>query len=178
MGQTGAGEYGQLLAANQSVKTVNGGNTGLDKLCGVGAGGRVHRQTVDVQMRLGKYVGAAVYGLTHTVKDSTEHILAHGKLQRVTEEANLGLRKVDALCGLEKLNDCLVALDLKHLAAANLAVGKLYLGQLIVGNALDMVYYHKRACDLSYGFILFNHASSPPAMTSSISFFISAAISS
>ena len=96
----------------------------------------------------------------------------------MAKEANLGLCKVDALCGLEKLNDCLVALDLKHLAAADISVGQFDLGQLIISDAFDLIDDHQRACDLSYSLILFNHASSPPAMTSSISFFISASISS
>ena len=39
VGQAGAGEDRQLLAADQGVQTVDGGNTGLDKLGGVGAGG-------------------------------------------------------------------------------------------------------------------------------------------
>ena len=96
----------------------------------------------------------------------------------MAKEANLGLRKVDALRGLKQLDDSLVALDLKHLAAADISVGQFDLGQLIISDAFDLIDDHQRACDLSYSLILFNHASSPPAMTSSISFFISASISS
>ena len=129
-------------------------------------------------MRLGKNVGAAVDGLTHAVEDAAEHILGNRQLQRMAKKANLGLRKVDALRGLKQLDDSLVALDLKHLAAADISVGQFDLGQLIISDAFDLIDDHQRACDLSYSLILFNHASSPPAMTSSISFFISAAISS
>jgi hypothetical protein len=34
MGQAGAGEYRQLLAADQGVQAVDGGNAGLDELGG------------------------------------------------------------------------------------------------------------------------------------------------
>ena len=178
MGQTGAGEDGQLLAADQGVQAVDGGNAGLDKLCGIGPGCRVHGQAVDIQVRVGNDSGAAVDGLAHAVEDAAQHILGNGQLLGVAQEADLGLGQVDALGGLEQLNNSLVAFHLKHLAAADLAVGELDLAQLVVGDAFHMLDHHQRAGDLSYCLILFNHASSPPAMTSSISFFIWAAIAS
>ena len=178
VGQTGAGEDRQLLAADQGVQAVDGAHAGLDELGGVGAGGGVHGQAVDVHVRLGQDGGAAVDGLAHAVEDAAEHVLGHGQLLRVAQEADLGLGQVDALRGLEQLHDRLVALDLQHLAAAGLAVGQLDLAQLVVGDALDVLHDHQRAGDLSYGFILFDHASSPPAMTSSISRFICASMAS
>ena len=69
---------------------------------------------------------------------------------------------VDALGGLEELYDRTVALDLQHLAAPGLSVGQLDLGQLVVGDALDMLDNHQGAGDLFDGFILTDHCSSPP----------------
>ena len=112
------------------------------------------------------------------VEHAAEHVLRHGELLRMAEEAHLRLGKVYALRGLEKLNDGLAALDLEHLAAADLTVGQFKLAQLVIGDALNVVNHHKGAGNLSYCFILFDHASSPPAMTASISAFISAAIAS
>ena len=42
----------------------------------------------------------------------------------------------------------------------------------VEGVTYDELNNPQRAGDFSYSFILFNHSSSPPAMTSSISFFI------
>ena len=173
MRQAGTGEYGQLLAADQSVQSVNGGYAGLDELGGVGAGGGVHRQAVDVHVRLGKYRRAAVYGLTHAVENTSEHVLADSKLLRMAEEADLRLGKVYALRRFEQLYDSLVAFDLEDFAAADFAVGELKLAQLVVSDAFNILDHHQRAGDLSYSLILFDHASSPPAITASISAFIS-----
>ena len=92
----------------------------------------------------------------------------------MAQETDLGLGEVDALSGFKQLDDSLVALDLEDLAAALFAAGKLYLGQLVVGYAVDVLDDHQGAGDLSYGLILFNHASSPPSTTAPISCFISA----
>ena len=178
VGQTRAGEDRQLLAADQGVQTVDRGNAGLDEFGGVGAGRRVHRQAVDVHVRVRQDLRAAVDGQAHAVEDAAEHVLADGELLRVSEEADLGLGQVDALRALEQLHDGLVALDLQHLAAADLAVGEFELAQLVVGDALDAVHDHQRAGDLFDGFIFLDHASSPPAITASISCFICASIAS
>ena len=148
------------------------------ELRGVGAGGGVHGQAVDVHVGVGQDGGAAVDGQAHAVEDAAEHVLADGELLRVAEEADLGLGQVDALRGLEQLDDGLVALDLQHLAAADLAVGELQLAQLVVGDALDVLHDHQGACDLSNGFIFLDHSSSPPATASAICCFISAIMAS
>ena len=176
MRQAGRREDRQLLAADKGVQAVDGGNTGLDKLCRVGAGCRVHRQAVDVAVLFGEDRRAAVDGLAHAVKDAAEHILAHTQLQRVAEEADLRLRKVDALGALKELHDRRIILNLENLAAADFTVRELDLGQLVVGHAFDVLDDHQRAGDLLDCFILFNHCSSPPAIISLICAVISAAI--
>ena len=77
---------------------------------GVSACGGVHGKTVDVAVLLGDDGRASVDRLAHAVEDTAEHILAHAKLKRMTEEADLALGKVDALRRLEELHDRAVAL--------------------------------------------------------------------
>ena len=91
-------------------------------------------------------------GSTHAVEYAAEHILGNRKLQRMAEKSDLSLRKVNALSrAFKQLNDRSVALDLEDLAAANLAVGKLDLAQLVICDALDLLDDHQRICYLSYG---------------------------
>ena len=162
VGQTGAGEDGQLLAADQRVQTVDGGNAGLNKLVGIVAGGGVHGQTVDVAVLLGQDLGAAVDGLAHAVEHAAQHIAADGQLKGMAEEADLGLGQVDAGGGGEQLDNGLVAVDLQHLGAADGAVGQLHLGQLVIGDALDMIDHHQRGGDLLDRAVFFNHQSTSP----------------
>ena len=169
VGQSGAGEDGQLLAADEGVQSVNGGNAGLDELGGVSAGGGVHGKTVDVAVLLGDDGRAFVDRLAHAVEDTAEHILAHAELERMAEEADLALGKVDALRRLEELHDRAVALNFEHLAAPDAAVRQLDLRQLVVGDAIDVLHDHQRAGDLLNCLIFADHCSSPPRTTSSIS---------
>ena len=104
-------------------------------------------------MCLGKNVRTAVNGLAHAIENAPEHILGNGKLKGVTQKANLALLEVDAGGGFKKLNNSGIAVYLKHLAAACLAVGKLYFRQLVVGYALDLLDHHKRAGNLTNSFI-------------------------
>ena len=112
---------------------------GLNELCRVGAGCRVHRQTVDVAVLLGEDRRAAVNGLAHTVEDAAEHILAHAQLQRVAEKTHLRLREVDALRALEELHDRMIVLDLEDFAAADFTVRELDLGQVTPSTFLTII---------------------------------------
>ena len=96
----------------------------------------------------------------------------------MAQEAGLGLGQVDALGRLKQLNNRPVALYFKNLAATDFAAGQLDLAQLVIGDAFHMLNHHQRAGDLFYGLILFNHASSPPAITFAISSFICASMAS
>ena len=176
MRQAGSREDRQLLAADEGVQAVDGGHAGLNELCRVGAGRRVHRQTVDVAVLLGEDRRTAVDGLAHAVEDAAEHILAHAQLQRVAEKAHLRLREVDALRALEELHDRMIVLDFEDFAAADFTVRELDLGQLVVGHAFDILDDHQRAGDLLDGLVFSNHCSSPPAIISLICAVISAAI--
>ena len=116
--------------------------------------------------------GTAVDGVAHAVEDTAQHVAGDGELLRMAEEADLRRGQVDALGGLKELDHRAVALDLEDLAAADFTVGELDLAQFVVGDALDVLDDHQRARDFFYCLIFFNHASSPPAVTSSISAFI------
>ena len=175
VGQAGAGEDGQLLAADQGVQAVDGGNAGLDELVGVVTGGGVHGQAVDVPVLLGQDVGAAVDGLAHAVEDTAKHIAGNAQLQGVAQEADLGVGQVDAGGGLKELDHGGVAVDLQHLAPADGTVVQLHLHQLVIGDAFHLTDHHQRADDLLYGTVFTDHASSPPlAAISAISVSISA----
>ena len=176
--QAGAGEYGQLLAADQGVQAVDSGDAGLYKLGGVSAGSGVHRQAVYVAVGVGQYLGAAVDGLAHAVEYAAEHVLADAQLQRVAEEAHLGLREVDALRRLEQLHNGGVAVDLEDLAAADFTAGQLQLAELVVGDALDLLYDHQRVGDLGYSLVFAYHSSSPLSAISAASAFISSIMAS
>ena len=162
VGQAGAGEDGQLLAADQGVQSVDGRDARLDKLVGVVPGGGVHGQAVDVPILVGQNGGAAVDGLTHAVEHPAQHVAGHGQLQGVAQKSDLGLGQVDAGGGLEQLDHGGVAVDLQHLAAADGAVGQLDLGQLVIGDALHPVHHHQGAGDLSDGLVFTNHSASSP----------------
>ena len=96
----------------------------------------------------------------------------------MAQEADAGVLQVDAGAGLKELDHGVVAVDLQHLAAADVTVGQLDFAQLIVSDALHLAHHHQRAVDLLYGFILADHASaSPLSATASISRSIWAAIS-
>ena len=177
VGQTGAGEDGKLLATDQSVQTIDGGNAGLDELCGIGTGCRVHGQAVDIHVCIGQDLGTAVDGGAHAVEDTAEHILGNCELQRMSQEADLGLGQVDALCGLKQLYDCLVTFNFQYFAAADFAVGKFQFSKFVIGNAADVIYDHQRAGDFFYSFILFNHSSALSSTTFSICSFILMSIS-
>ena len=173
MGQTGAGEDGKLLAADQGVQTVDGGDAGLDELVGVVTGSGIHGQAVDIPVLLRQNVRTAVDGLAHAVEDAAQHVAGDAQLQGVPQEADLGVGQVDTGGGLEELDHGGVAIDLQHLAPAGGAIMELHLHQLVIGDAFHLTDHHQRADDLLYGTVFTDHASSPPlAAISAISFSI------
>ena len=177
MGQAGAGEDRQLLSAHQGVQSVNGADASLDELVGIVPGRRVHRQSVDVPVLLRQDVGAAVNGPTHAVEYPPQHVGGHTQLQGVSQEADLGIRQVDAGCGFKELDHSGISVDLQHLAAADGAVLQLHLYQLVIGDVLHHADHHQRADNLLHGSVFSDHTCSPPwAVTVSISWAISASI--
>ena len=80
VGQTRAGEDGQLLTTYQRIQTIDGGNARLNELRGVLSCGGVDGGAVDVHRLFGKQGRAAVNGRTHAAEYATKHSLAHGQL--------------------------------------------------------------------------------------------------
>ncbi|MPN29482.1 hypothetical protein SDC9_176935 [bioreactor metagenome] len=142
VGQARTGEDGQFLSADQGIQSVDGGDTRLDKFVGVVAGGGVHRQAVDITVFCRQNLGTAVDGMAHAVENTAEHIARNSQLQGMPQEANLGFSQIDAGGGLKELNNSVVAVYFKHLAAADAAVGKLDLAQLVVGDTFHLVNNH------------------------------------
>ena len=127
MGQAGAGEDGQLLAAHQGIQAVDGGDARLDELVGVVPGGGVHGQAVDVPVLLGQDLRAAVDGLAHAVEHPAQHVAGHAQLEGWPRKRTLDSARLMPAEGLKELNHGVVAVDLQHLAAARGAVGQLNL---------------------------------------------------
>ncbi len=158
--QAGAGKNGQLLAADQGVQTVDGGDTGLDKLIGIVTGGGVDGLAIDVQALFRQDGRAAVDGLAHAVEHAAQHIAGHAQLQGMAQKADAGLLQVDAGGAFKQLDHGLVAVDLQHLAAPDGAVGQLDLCKLVVRDAADLFHDHQRAGNFVDGFVFF-HRTSP-----------------
>ena len=158
MGQTGAGEDGQLLTANQSVQSVNGRNAGLNELGGVVPGCGVHGQTVDVHIGVGENVRATVDGIAHAVEYTAQHILGNAQLQGMTQEANLALGQVDTGGGVKQLNQRVRPVNLQYLAQAAFSAWQLDLTQLVIGDALYIFHQHQRSGNLGDGAIFLNHS--------------------
>ena len=72
--KTGSGEDRELLSSYQSVQSVDGGYSGLDELCGVVTGCRVHGKSVDIHHLFGDDIGTSVLGSSHTVEYSSQHV--------------------------------------------------------------------------------------------------------
>jgi hypothetical protein len=60
MRQSAAGEYRQLLPANQAVHKVHGGDPGFDEIAGPGASDRIERQPFDPKISANRDWRAAV----------------------------------------------------------------------------------------------------------------------
>ena len=165
--QAGAGENGQLLAADQRVQSIDGADAGLNELVGIVTGRRVHGQAVDVPVFLRQQGGAAVDGFAHAVEHAPQHIGGYAQLQGVAQEADGGIPQIDAGGGVEQLDHGAVAVDLQHLAAADLAAVQLDLRQLVIGDALHMVHHHQGTGHLVDGTVFLHHSSSPAFRISS-----------
>ncbi len=157
MRQTGTREDRQLLAADQRVQSVNRGYTGLDELLRVYTSRRIHRQAVDIAALLRQDLRTAVDRVSYAVKDTAEHVAGNAQLHTSAQETYFTVGEVDSGVGLVQLNQRISSIDLQNLAAAFLAVGKLDLSQLIIGNILHTFYQHQRTCHFLYGSILFRH---------------------
>ena len=77
----------------------------------------------------------------------------------MSRKANFTVGQVDACGRLEKLYQHVAAVDLKHATAANLAVRQFDLAKLVVFNALDLFYKHKRTRNFFDGSIFSDHCS-------------------
>ena len=91
VGKTRSREDRDLLTTGDRVHGVDSADTGGDHLLGVDTRVGVDRRTVNVEVVLGKDLGALVNGATRTVEDTTQHVLAHSELQVVASELDFGL---------------------------------------------------------------------------------------
>ena len=98
MGKAVAGENRQLLSADQSSQSIDGRNTGLDKVSGVFSGHRIQRQAVNIQTGLGGYWSQAVYGPSDAIKGAAQDFRRVLKSNDITEIAEADVRFHDVIC--------------------------------------------------------------------------------
>ncbi|MPM88972.1 hypothetical protein SDC9_136080 [bioreactor metagenome] len=104
MGKTGPREYGELLPPDQGVHSVYRGYSSLYEIVGAVPCPGVDGRSGYVEPLLGVYRRTAVYGVSGTGEDPSQHILGNGHLHRLAEETN-GCAPVYAGGPFEHLND-------------------------------------------------------------------------
>ena len=177
--QTGCREDRQLLPTNQCIQPVNRGHTGLDKFRRIFTRRRVDGCAVDVQSFFGNDSRAAVNGVAHTIKYTSQNIRGNTKVQAFAKETNLAFRQVDTCCTFKQLYQSRVAVYLQNLAFSDLAVCQLDFAQLIIGNAFYTGNHHQRAgYFLNRTIFLYHNSSAPFLINSATSVLISLSISS
>ncbi|KAI0564002.1 hypothetical protein FGB62_31g125 [Gracilaria domingensis] len=152
--QAGGAEERDLLAARNGVHDIDGGDSGLNHLLGVGSGLRVDGGAGNVQVGLRDDGRAVVDGLARSVEDAAEHVPGHGRLHDFAGELDVGVAVVDAGGALEDLDDGPFAVDLQHLAAALGAVAQGEGDDLGVARELDVVQHDERAVDGGHGAVV------------------------
>ncbi len=162
MGQAGAGEDGQFLAAHHGVHAIDRRDPGLDELGRVVARVRVDRKAVDIQPFLGDDPRPLVPGLPQTAEDTPEHIQGNGQFNPLAQEAHPGGGDVDPGGALEDLHQGFVTVHLQNLAAPDLSSGHLDFSQLAVFNPLHLLHQHQGAGHFRYSAVFFKHLLPPP----------------
>ncbi len=128
------------------IQAVDGGDALADKLVGIVTGGGVHGQAVDIPGARRPESRGRVDGMAHAVEDAAR-ISPDTPAPAGVPGNGSWTRQFDAGGGLKELNHGIIAVDLKHLAAAGAAVGS-SIPQLVVGDPFHLVHDHQRAGDL------------------------------
>lgn len=85
------------------VHGVDSRDTGGDHLLGVNAGVRVDGRPVDIQIILGKYLGALVDRSSGAIKDTAQHVLRDTNLEVLSGKLDCRLPDIDTGGTLENL---------------------------------------------------------------------------
>ena len=157
MRQAGCGEDRKLLASDQCIQAVDGGNTGLDEFGRIRAGCWIHRQAVDVHALLGQDLRSTVDRPAEAVEYAAQHVLGYAQLHRPAQKTDFTVGEVDACGCFKELYQRIGTVDFKHLAAAGLAVGQFDLAELVVGDIFNLLHQHQGAGDFFYRTIFFCH---------------------
>ena len=88
VGQTGSRENRQLLAPDQGVQAVDGGDTGLNELGRVLPGGGVHGQAVDIHPFIRDDFRSVIDDISHAVEDTAQHIFRYAELHHAAEKSD------------------------------------------------------------------------------------------
>ena len=137
VGEAGAGEDGELLAPDQRVHHVDGGEPRLDALAGILPGGRVDGQTVDVEEGLGRRLGEAVQRPPLAVEGAPEHRRGNPDPLGLAPEADPDGGEGEAGRPLEDLDHRPPLGDLQGEAGADPPLAVHHLDQLVPAHAVD-----------------------------------------
>ena len=74
-------------------QSIDGRNTGLDKVSGVFSGHRIQRQAVNIQTGLGGYWPQAVYGPSDAIKGTAQDFQRKINFHRPPAESCVGIHK-------------------------------------------------------------------------------------
>ena len=173
MRKTGRREDRQLLAPNQRIQSVDGGDACLDELRRVLSGRRIHRQSVDVHPFFRKNLRPAVDGAPHAVENTAQHIRGDAEFHRAAQKTDLAVAEVDAGRGFKELHQRIGAVDLQHLAPSRLSACQLDLAQLVVLDVFDAFHQHQRTGNFPDRTVFLCHAYSSSFAVMSANSFVS-----
>ena len=145
----GAGEDGQLLAADKGGQRVDGRNAGADVVTGIDAAHRVDGRAVHVAPELGVNFTQAVNGAAQAVQGAAQDLGAQVHHHGVAGQGGAGVVQREAGGAFKHLDDALLTLDHNDTAHALGAVGELHHHHLVVGSVLHAVQDYQRAVDLA-----------------------------
>ena len=146
---TGAGEDGQLLAADQGGQRIDGRNTGADVVPGIDAAHRVDGRAVHIAAELRINLTQAVDGAAQAVQGAAQDFRAQVHHHRMAGKGGAGVVQRKAGGAFKHLDDALVTLDHHDTAHTLGAVGELHHHHLVIGGVLHAVQDHQRAVDLA-----------------------------
>ncbi len=123
MRQAAAGEYGQFLAPHQTVQDVDGGDAGFDEVRRFDPAHGVENAPFHRNLLGGRHRRAAVYDLTHAVKNPAQNSRTQGECYRLSGETDAGARQGEAGCGLQDFDGHVLLIEGGDAAQTFVAVG-------------------------------------------------------
>lgn len=125
MRQTRRTKQWNLLSSSDGIHHVDGRYSRLYHLLRVRPFARIDARPLDIQIFLRHHRRSTVDGIPRSVKDPSQHILAHRRLQHFPRKLQLGPFPIDPARAFEYLHHRAFTIDLEHLSAPERAVAEL-----------------------------------------------------